>query len=134
MIPPLQMITNIGKDYKTIKINNNMPGQQPYVRTVKISLDEYNEMRQSLDTLHNALEDNKVIIRDPYSRGAYMTYHTFTRDAALNKIAGRYYEMEERYKATQANNDHLADKLYWMEKTWWFKLGKLFDKRNLMRK
>ena len=134
MIPPLQMITNIGKDYKTIKINNNMPGQQPYVKTVKISLDEYNEMRQSLDTLHNALEDNKVIIRDPYSRGAYMTYHTFTRDAALNKIAGRYYEMEERYKATQANNDYLADKLYWMEKTWWFKLGKLFDKRNLVRK
>ena len=134
MIPPLQMINNIGKDYKTIKINNNMPGQQPYVRTVKISLDEYNEMKQSLDTLHNALEDNKVIIRDPYSRGAYMTYHTFTRDAALNKIAGRYYEMEERYKSTQKNNEYLADKLYWMEKTWWFKLGKLFDKRNLVRK
>lgn len=133
MIPPL-MINQLHRtaNHKTTLID--MPGQQPYVRTVKISLDEYNEMKQSLDTLHNALEDNKVIIRGPYSRGAYTTYHTFTRDAALNKIAERYYEMEERYKATQANNDYLADKLYWMEKTWWFKLGKLFDKRNLVRK
>ena len=134
MIPPLQMITNIGKDYKTIKINNNMPGQQPYVKTVKISLDEYNEMRQSLDTLHNALEDNKVIIRDPYSRGAYMTYHTFTRDAALNKIAGRYYEMEERYKATQANNDHLARSIDKLTSTRWYMLGRWLSKRILMRK
>jgi hypothetical protein len=110
-----------------------MPEQQ-YTNTVKIPLSEYNEMKQSLDTLHNALEDNKVIIRDPYSKGAYMTYHTFTRDAALSKIAGRYYEMEDRYKSLQKNNEYLADKLYWMEKTWWFKLGKLFDKRNLVRK
>ena len=106
-----------------------MPEQQ-YTNTVKIPLSEYNEMKQSLDTLHNALEDNKVIIRDPYSRGAYMAYHTFTRDAALNKIAGRYYEMEDRYKSLQKNNEYLADKLYWMEKTWWYKLSKLFSKRK----
>ena len=129
---PLIPIQRLWNHKTNNKIDNNMPEQ--HTSTVTISLKEYNEMKQSLDTLHNALEDNKVIIRDPYSRGAYMAYHTFTRDEVLNKIAGRYYEMEERYKATQANNDYLADKLYWMEKTWWFKLGKLFDKRNLVRK
>ena len=110
----------------------DMPVQQ--INTVTISLSEYNEMKQSLDTLHNALEDNKIIIREPYSRGAYMTYHTFTRDAALNKVAQKYYEMEDRYKSTQKNNEYLEDKLYWMEKTWWYTLGKVFSKRNLMRK
>ena len=133
MIPPL-MINQLHRtaNHKTNIID--MPGQQPYVRIVKISLDEYNEMKQSLDTLHNALEDNKVIIRDPYSRGAYMTYHTFTRDAALNKIAGRYYEMEERYKATQANNEYLAGKVHELTSTRWYRLSEWVSKRILMRK
>ena len=133
MIPPL-MINQLHRtaNHKTNIID--MPGQQPYVRTVKISLDEYNEMKQSLDTLHNALEDNKVIIRDPYSRGAYMTYHTFTRDAALNKIAGRYYEMEERYKATQKNNEYLAGKVHELTSTRWYRLSEWVSKRILMRK
>ena len=108
--------------------NNNMPVQQ--INTVTISLDEYNEMRQSLDTLHNALEDNKVIIRDtPYSR-AYMTCQTFTRDAALNKIAERYYELEGEYKALQRENNTLVREVEWIEKTWWFRLGKWLYNRK----
>jgi hypothetical protein len=106
------------------------------INTVTISLDEYNEMKQSLDTLHNALEDNKVIMRDaPYSHWrSYTTCQTFTHDAALTKVAEKYYALEDRYKLQIENNEYLANKLYWMEKTWWFKLGKLFDKRNLIRK
>jgi prefoldin subunit 5 len=108
--------------------DNNMPAQQ--VNTVTISLDEYNEMIQSLDTLHNALEDNKVIIRDtPYSR-AYMTCQTFTRDVALNKIAKRYYELESEYKALQRENNTLTKELYTIEKTWWFRLGKWLYNRK----
>jgi hypothetical protein len=110
-----------------------MPEQQ-YTNTVKIPLSEYNEMKQSLDTLHNALEDNKVIIRDPYSRGAYMTYHTFTRDAALNKIAGRYYEMEDRHKSLQKNNEYLAGKIHELTSTRWYRLGKWLSKCILLRK
>jgi hypothetical protein len=110
-----------------------MPEQQ-YTNTVKIPLSEYNEMKQSLDTLHNALEDNKVIIRDPYSRGAYMAYHTFTRDAALNKIAGRYYEMEDRYKSTQKNNEYLTGKIHELTSTRWYRLGKWLSKCILLRK
>ncbi len=61
MIPPL-MINQLHRtaNHKTNIID--MPGQQSHMSTVTISLKEYNEMRQSLDTLHNALEDNKVII------------------------------------------------------------------------
>ena len=54
---PLRATWNYKENNKT---DNNMPVQ---INTVTISLDEYNNMRQSLDTLHNALEDNKVIIR-----------------------------------------------------------------------
>ena len=108
-----------------------MPEQ---INTVTISLYEYNEMKQSLDTLHNALEDNKVIIRDtPYSR-AYTTCQTFTHDAALTKVAERYYELENVYKALQRENNTLVREVEWIKKTWWYALGKMFSKRNLMRK
>ena len=126
MIPtllPLQMITNIGKNYKTTKIDNNMPGQQPHVSTVTITLDEYNEMKQSLDTLHNALEDNKVIIRDsPW----YKSFQTFTRDEALTKIANKYYKLEERYKALQEDNEELAIEIHELTSTRWYKLMSWF--------
>ena len=121
----LRMTWNYKENNNT---DNNMPAQQ--VNTVTISLDEYNEMIQSLDTLHNALEDNKVIIRDtPYSR-AYMTCQTFTRDAALSKIAKRYYELESEYKALQRENNTLTKELYTIEKTWWFRLGKWLYNRK----
>jgi len=125
MIPPLSplpfMYNRTGNDRYNKTTLIDMPEQ---INTVTISLDEYNEMRQSLDTLHNALEDNKVIIRDtPYSR-AYMTCQTFTRDAALNKIAERYYELENEYKALQRENNTLVKEVEWIEKTWWFRLGK----------
>ena len=127
---PLSVTWNYKTNHKT---DNNMPEQ---INTVTISLSEYNDMRQSLDTLHNALEDNKVIIRDiPYSHWrSYMACQTFTHDAALTMVAEKYYELENKYKALQQDNESLTSKLYWMEKTWWFKLGKLFDKRNLIRK
>ena len=124
---PLQMITNIGKDYKTTKIDNNMPGQQPHVSTVTIPLDEYNEMNKSLDMLNNALEDNKVIIRDTsYRSFPYMAYQTFTRDEALNKIAVKYYKLEGKYKALQDYNESLASEIHELMNTRWYKLMKWF--------
>ena len=122
------MITQFPTNHKT----NNMPEQ---INTVTISLNEYNEMKQSLDTLHNALEDNKVIICDAYSHWrSYMACQTFTRDEALNKVAGKYYALENRYKTLQQDNESIASELYTIKKTWWYTLGKVFSKRNLMRK
>ena len=129
MIPtllPLQMITNIGKDYKTTKIDNNMPGQQPHVSTVTIPLDEYNGMRQSLNTLHNALEDNKVIIRDWDNRWTYYKYQTFTRDEALNKVAEKYYKLEEQYKDLQEDNRALAREVNELTSTRWYRWMRWF--------
>jgi predicted double-glycine peptidase len=121
---PLRATWNYKENNKT---DNNMPVQ---INTVTISLDEYNNMRQSLDTLHNALEDNKVIIRstghNPYT---YMTCQMFTRDEALNKVAKKYYELENTYKASQQNYEALASELDWIEKTWWFRLGKWWNNR-----
>ena len=121
--------------YKTNnKTDNNMPGQQPHVSTVTIPLSEYNEMRESLDMLHNALEDNKILIRDtPYSR-SYMTCQTFTRDAALNKLAEKYYKLEERYKELQQNHEALAGKVNELTSTRWYMLGKWLSKCILLRK
>jgi len=139
MIPlplPLLMYNRTGNDRynnNTINDNNNMPAQQP-VNTVTISLDEYNDMKQSLNTLHNALEDNKVIIRDtPYSR-AYMTCQTFTRDTALNKVAERYYELEERYKKLQQDHEALVSELHELTSTRWYRLREWLIKCNLLRK
>ena len=124
---PLSAIWNYKTNYKI----DNMPEQ---INTVTISLSEYNEMRQSLDTLHNALEDNKVIIHEPYSRISYTTCQTFTRDEALTKVAEKYYEMEERFKSTQANNEYLVRSIYELTSTRWYMLGKWLSKRILMRK
>lgn len=137
MIPPLPFLLQSRLwNYKTSNKTNiiDMPGQQPHTSTVTISLKEYNEMRQSLDTLHNALEDNKVIIHEPYSRVSYTTCQTFTRDEALTKVAEKYYEMEERFKSTQANNEYLACRIHELTSTRWYMLGKWLSKRILMRK
>ena len=58
-----------------------------------------------------------------------MTCQMFTRDEALNKVAKKYYELENTYKASQQNYEALASELDWIEKTWWFRLGKWWNNR-----
>ena len=128
MITQFPTMWKIDTNHKT----NNMPEQ---INTVTISLSEYNDMIQSLNTLHNALEDNKVIIRDtPYRNGwrSYTTCQTFTHDETLTMVAEKYYALENRYRALQRDNDMLNKEMY--EYKWWYKLGKMFSKCNLTTK
>ena len=130
MLFPYPLSNNWRKinDYKKTDI---MPEPQPHVSTVTIPLDEYNEMKRSLDLLNKALENNEVAVRDTPSPYSYETrYRTFTRDEALTKIAEKYYTLENKYTELKKQNETLAsDFNKYTEATLWTRIRRVFNKQ-----
>ncbi len=124
---PLSVLRSRLNDYTKTDI---MP-EQSYTSTVKIPLSEYNEMIRSLELLNKALENNEVAVRETPSPYSYETrYRTFTRDEALNRIAEKYYQLENKYREQQKQNDKLASEFSaYTEASLWTRIMRVFNKQ-----
>jgi len=126
---PLSLLSRFNSN--EYKKTNIMSEPQPHVSTVTIPLNEYNEMRRSLELLNKALENNEVAVRETPTPYSYETrYRTFTRDEALNRIAEKYYQLEDKYKELQKQNNKLAsDFNEYTEATLWTRIMRVFNKQ-----
>ena len=125
---PLSLLSRFNSnEYKKTDI---MPEPQQHVSTVTIPLDEYNSMTRSLDLLNKALEDNKVIIRDTDNHWSFTKYHTLTRDEALNKIAEKYYKLDNKYQDLKEQNIRICNEFgAYTEATLWTRIMRVFNKQ-----
>jgi hypothetical protein len=125
---PISLLSRFNSnDYKKTDI---MPEPQQHVSTVTIPLDEYNSMTRSLDLLNKALEDNKVIIRDTDNHWSFTKYHTLTRDEALNKIAEKYYKLDNKYQDLKEQNIRICNEFgAYTEATLWTRIMRVFNKQ-----
>ena len=126
---PLSLLSRFNSN--EYKKTNIMSEPQPHVSTVTIPLNEYNEMRRSLELLNKALENNEVAVRETPTPYSYETrYRTFTRDEALNRIAEKYYQLEDKYKELQKQNNKLASEFNeYTEATLWTRIMRVFNKQ-----
>jgi hypothetical protein len=125
---PLSLLSRFNSnEYKKTDI---MPEPQQHVSTVTIPLDEYNSMTRSLDLLNKALEDNKVIIRDTDNHWSFTKYHTLTRDEALNKIAEKYYKLDNKYQDLKEQNIRICNEFgAYTEASLWTRIMRVFNKQ-----
>ena len=125
---PLSVLRSRLFDYTKTDI---MPEPQQHVSTVTIPLSEYNEMIRSLELLNKALENNEVAVRETPSPYSYETrYRTFTRDEALNRIAEKYYQLEDKYRELQKQNNKIASEFNeYTEATLWTRIMRVFNKQ-----
>jgi len=125
---PLSVLRSRLFDYTKTDI---MPEPQQHVSTVTIPLSEYNEMIRSLELLNKALENNEVAVRETPSPYSYETrFRTFTRDAALTKIAEKYYKLEEKYMELEKHNKTLASEFNeYTEASLWTRIMRVFNKQ-----
>jgi hypothetical protein len=125
---PLSVLRSRLNDYTKTEI---MSEPQQHVSTVTIPLSEYNEMRRSLELLNKALENNEVAVRETPTPYSYETrYRTFTRDEALNRIAEKYYQLEDKYRELQKQNNKLASDFNgYTEATLWTRIMRVFNKQ-----
>jgi hypothetical protein len=124
---PLSVLQSRLNDYTKTEIMS----EPQHVSTVTISLSEYNEMIRSLELLNKALENNEVAVRETPSPYSYETrYRTFTRDEALNKIAEKYYKLENKCNEMNKRYDKLASEFNeYTEASLWTRIMRVFNKQ-----